>query len=328
MNIEDVLRDTLADMAHEEPPPPPERFLRAAAVPGPRGGKRRGMALAAAAAVAVLAAGTAVAVRGLSGESPGPAVATGPMTHPEGEITASSERDGKAVVTVQEGFRLADTLRRLARASGRPPAEFERAAKDGAALGLPDYANGSLEGFAFPGTYEVAPGRSAEQILADMVTAHRSTADQLGLVEGARRLGRDPRDIMIVASIVQAEASSWQDMPKIARTIYNRLGHRPPMKLEMDSPLMYALGKYAVAASDADLKSRSRYNTYRYHGLPPGPIGNPGRHAIEAALRPAPGSWLYYVTVDPRTGATKFARSPAEYESLLDEQKRRTRAGS
>ncbi|GAA3203995.1 endolytic transglycosylase MltG [Nonomuraea roseoviolacea] len=329
MNIEDVLRDTLADMAREEPPPPPERFLRTTlTATGPRRVRRPGMALAAAAAVAVLAAGTVATVRGLSEQTPAPAVSTGPLTRPSGEVTASVERGPGARVIVMEGLRLADVLPRLARASGRPPAEFERAARNGAALGLPDYANGSLEGFAFPGTYEVAPGRSAQEILADMVQRHRSTADQLGLVEGARRLGRGPRDIMIIASIVQAEASSRQDMPKIARTIYNRLDHRPPMMLKMDSPLMYALGKYAVEASADDLRSRSRYNTYRHHGLPPGPIGNPGRDAIEAALRPAPGSWLYYVTVDPRTGATKFAGSDEEYESLLDERKRRIRAES
>ncbi|NUW29904.1 endolytic transglycosylase MltG [Nonomuraea sp. SMC257] len=286
----------------------------------------RGMALAAAAAVAVLAAGTVAGVRGLSGERPAPAVATGPMTRATGEDAASAAPGRVTAVTVRDGYRLADVLRKLAQASGRPLAEFERAAKDGAALGLPDYAKGSLEGFASPGTYEVAPGRSAQQILADMVKQHRSTADWLGLVEGARRLGRGPRDVMIVASIVQAESSSLADMPKVARTIYNRLDHRPPMMLKMDSPLMYALGKYAVEASDDDLKSRSRYNTYRYHGLPPGPILNPGRDAIEAALRPATGSWLYYVVVDPKTGATKFAGSPAEYETLVKERKRRTRA--
>ncbi|MEV0201854.1 endolytic transglycosylase MltG [Nonomuraea sp. NPDC050691] len=328
MNIEDVLRDTLADMAHEEPPPAPERFLRAVA-PRPRGARRRGMALAAAAAVAVLAAGTGAAVRGMSGERLEPAVSTGPMTRATGEATASTEPGRADVgVIVKEGLRLADVLRKFAKASGRPLEEWERAARNVSELGLPDYANGSLEGFAFPGVYQVAPGPRPELVLAGMVNLHRGTADQLGLVEGARRLGRSPRDIMIIASIVQAESSSRQDMPKVARTIYNRLGHKPPMALNMDSPLMYALGKYSVAASREDLKSRSRYNTYRYKGLPPGPITNPGRDAIEAALRPATGSWLYYVEVDPKTGATKFAGSRAELERLLTEREGRTRAGS
>ncbi|MBN6052473.1 endolytic transglycosylase MltG, partial [Nonomuraea sp. RK-328] len=327
MNIEDVLRDTLADMAHEEPPPPPGRFLRAAAS-RPRAVRPGGMALAAAAAVAVLAAGTVVAVRGLSDERLAPSVSSGPMTRATGEISANAERGRAVVVTMKEGLRLADVLRRLAEATGIPLQEFERAARNGAALGLPSYANGSLEGFASPAIYEVGPGRSAERILADMVGMHRATADQLGLVEGARRLGRSPRDIMIVASIVQAESVSREEMPKVARTIYNRLDHRPPMKLQMDSPLLYALGKYSVEASREDLKSRSRYNTYRYKGLPPAPINNPGRDAIEAALQPATGSWLYYVTVDPKTGATKFARSGAEFEQLIAEREKNIRAGS
>ncbi|MEV0148369.1 MULTISPECIES: endolytic transglycosylase MltG [unclassified Nonomuraea] len=335
MKIEDVLRDTLADMAHEEPPPPAERFLRAAAPnPGPRGMRPaartpRGMALAAAAAVVVLATGTVVGVQGLSGERPAPAVPTGPATRPSGDVAASAEREpGGAVVVMKDGLRLADVLPKLAKASGRPLEEFERAARKGAALGLPAYANGSLEGFAFPGTYRISPGSSAEEVLASMVTRFNRTADDVHLEDAARRAGRTPREIMITASIVQAEASRAADMPKIARVIYNRLDHRPPMKLHVDSPLLYALGKYGVHATTDQLRSPSRYNTYRFPGLPPGPIGNPGRDAVEAALHPATGSWLYYVAVDPATGETRFLGSDAEYRRLLDDLVRKRNGAS
>ncbi|MFI6791284.1 endolytic transglycosylase MltG [Nonomuraea sp. NPDC050383] len=314
MKIEDVLRDTLADMAHEQPPPPPARFLQA--VGGRRRGSR-GVALAAAAAVAVLAAGSTVAVRGLAGGEAVPGAV--PAERGSGRASTSPEPDRPEVlVPVQDGLRLVDVLPRLARATGRPLAEFERASRNGAALGLPAYAKGRLEGFAFPDTYRISPGTSAEEVLASMVKRFRRTADEVHLEDAARRAGRTPREIMIIASIVQAEAARTADMPKIARVIYNRLGHKPPMRLQMDSPLLYALGKYAVQATNEELRSRSRYNTYRFPGLPPGPIGNPGRAAIEAALHPATGPWLYYVAVDPATGETRFIGSQAEYLRLLD----------
>ena len=82
---------------------------------------------------------------------------------------------------------------------------------------------------------------------------------------------------------------------------------------------MYGLNKYGIAASHADLESTSRYNTYKYFGLPPGPIANPGDHAIEAALHPADGNWLYFVTVDPKRGITKFTDKESEFWKLRDE---------
>jgi UPF0755 protein len=97
------------------------------------------------------------------------------------------------------------------------------------------------------------------------------------------------------------------------------------MKLEMDSTLMYGLNKYGIAATNADLKSDSPYNTYRLLGLPPGPICNPGDHAIEAALNPAAGRWLWFVTTDPKKGITKFTDNEAEFFKFRDEFNRNYR---
>jgi UPF0755 protein len=300
MNVEDLLRETLAELADEERPPHPERFLRT--LPPPRA-HRRGVALAAAAAVVVLAAGGTVAVRTLSEpDRPAPPAAGQPQPRPDR-------------FTVQEGIRLADLLGRLARVTGRPRESFERAARDGRALGLPAYAEGRLEGFAHPGTYEYTDATTPEQFLAAMVARFRTESARLGL--DARPA---PLDLVVIASIVQAESPTEADMPKVARVIRNRLDRG--MYLQIDSPLLYGLGEYGTRATMKDVKQRTPYNTYRHRGLPPGPILSPGTAALKAALHPAQGPWLYFVAVDPKTGALKYATSEAEYADLVERAER------
>ncbi|MFI6600496.1 endolytic transglycosylase MltG [Nonomuraea sp. NPDC050536] len=316
MNIEDLLRETLSDMAHEEQPPPPGRFLHV----NESRSRRRGLALAAAAAVAVLVAGSMLAVQGLSSRTAAPGVLTGQGS---GETRAET----RITVTVNEGWRISQVLKDLSTSTGKPLEEFERAAKDGGALGLPAYAKGALEGFAFPATYEISPTSSPDEILAAMVTRFNRAAEDSNLVDGARRVGRTPLEILTIASILQAESPNKRDMPKIARVIYNRLNHTPEMKLQLDSTILYGLNKFAIKASHEDLKSRSRYNTYARLGLPPGPIGNPGADAIEAALKPAAGPWLYFVTTDPEKRFTKFADSESEFFKLVEEYNKNRRNG-
>ncbi|MEV6037648.1 endolytic transglycosylase MltG [Nonomuraea sp. NPDC052116] len=228
----------------------------------------------------------------------------------------------RATVTLKEGLRLSDTLKTLAQETGKPVKDFAAAAKDVDQLDLPKYAKGKLEGYAFPATYEVQPKTTASQILGAMVKRFNQTAEQMDLEGGAKALGHTPHEIMVIASIVQAEAGRQEDMPKIARVIYNRLERKPQMKLEMDSTVMYALNKYGTAASIPETKTKSPYNTYLNLGLPPGPITNPGDHAIEAALNPAKGPWLYFVATDPKSNITKFATTEAERQALLAEYRR------
>ncbi|MEV1238501.1 endolytic transglycosylase MltG [Nonomuraea sp. NPDC049750] len=318
MNIEDLLRETLSDMAHEEQPPPPGRFLQ---VKQGRS-RRRGLALAAAAAVTVMAVGSTLVVQGLSAVSKD--VSKDVAGQGSGE-TIVDTKQGQITVTVREGLRLSQILEQLSTTTGRPLVEFQRAAKDGKALGLPAYAKGALEGFAFPGTYEVSPTSSPAEILAAMVTRFNRAAEESNLVKGARRVGRTPLEILTIASIVQAESIDKRAMPKIARVIENRLKHRPEMELRMDSTVLYGLSKFGATASNEDLKSRSPYNTYARLGLPPGPICSPGADAIAAALKPAAGPWLYFVTIDPKTGVTKFAGSPSEYDTLVEEYRKNLR---
>jgi UPF0755 protein len=225
-------------------------------------------------------------------------------------------------VTIREGLRLSDTISQLAKQTGMPLKDFQAAAKNTRALDLPGYARNRLEGYAFPSTYEVEPKTKPADILAAMVERFKETADKVGLEEGARKLGYKPGDIVIIASIIEAEAGRVEDMPKISRVIYNRLHHQPPMNLKMDSTIMYALGKYATYASTEETKIPSRYNTYRWPGLPPGPIANPGEDALEAALNPEKGSWLYFVAPDRKSNVTRFATTDAEFQALLAELER------
>ena len=107
---------------------------------------------------------------------------------------------------------------------------------------------------------------------------------------------------------------SPDDYDKVARVIYNRL--KAGMPLQLDSTVNYALGTANLHLSAADLKVDSPYNTYRNKGLPPGPINSPGDAAIQAALAPASGPWLYFVTTDPTTQTTEFATTYADFLKL------------
>ncbi len=225
-------------------------------------------------------------------------------------------------VTLEEGLRLSVTLEKLAEQTGRPLKEFQAASKRPRDLDLPRYARGGLEGYAFPAQYEIQPKTKPQDVLVAMVERFKETADKVGLEEGSKSLGFSPGQMVIIASIVQAEAGRQEDMPKIARVIYNRLGRKPAMKLEMDSTTMYGLGKYGTAATIEETKSTSKYNTYRWPGLPPGPIANPGEEALEAALNPTDGPWLYFVATDPKSNVTKFATTEAERQALLAEYRR------
>ncbi len=212
-------------------------------------------------------------------------------------------------VTLPEGTRLSTALDLIARAG------LDRAALDAAvaapeSLGLPDYAEGRLEGFLFPATYEVQPTTDAPELLAAMVARFTQAAAAVDLEASAAALGRSPLEIVTVASLLEAEGRP-EDFAKIARVVYNRLDDG--MRLQIDATVVYALGKNGLTLTTEDLKTDSPYNTYRVKGLPPGPINSPGEDALRAALAPEEGDWLYYVTVNPSTGETKFTSSYAEF---------------
>lgn len=222
-------------------------------------------------------------------------------------------------VTIPEGLRVVDIVAILAARTKFSKAAFNAALKDTAALGLPAYANGNPEGYLFPSTYGFGPKEKPTDMLKAMVDRWKQSAQENDLVAGAKAQGRTPGEIMTIASLIQAEGRG-SDMPKVSRVIYNRLdgpGDRQGTNglLQIDATVNYALHrKGVVAVTTQDTQVDSPYNTYVHPGLPPGPINSPGDAAIKAALHPATGDWYYYVTVNLRTGETKFAKT---YDQFL-----------
>jgi UPF0755 protein len=216
-----------------------------------------------------------------------------------------------APLVLPEGLRLADTIRLTSEHTGLPEAPLRAALLDSEGLGLPGWAQGRPEGFLFPASYDVIPGSSAEVVLATMVNRFDVMADEVNLRKRADRSPFSAYEILTIASLVQAEGTP-EDFRKIARVAYNRLESGLP--LQFDSTVNYALGTSTLLVTEDMLEVDSPYNTYRNTGLPPTPINSPGQEAIEAALRPAQGDWLYFVTVDPQTKETKFT---ASYEEFL-----------
>ena len=215
-------------------------------------------------------------------------------------------------VTVPEGLRSDQVPKVVAEGSEIDAADVKKALKKPEKLGLPGYAEGEVEGFLYPSTYDVAPKASATDLLRQMVKNARQAHNELRLGNRAARLGVSERDALIVASLIEREASRDQDRAKVARVIYNRIDAGMP--LQLDSTVHYVAERSGDVFTTAEEREiDSPYNTYKNKGLPPGPIDSPGEEAIKAALNPAKGNWTYFVTVDLDSGETLFASSLSEH---------------
>jgi UPF0755 protein len=227
----------------------------------------------------------------------------------------------KNTITIPEGLRVEDITALLADHTDFEQARFEKVLDDPAALGLPDYAEGNPEGYLFPSTYDFGPKETPKSILAAMVDRWEQAAAEATLESAAADLGYTPAELMTVASLVESEAARDEDRAKVARVIYNRLeGEETNGLLQIDATVNYAADQELGAVpTTEDLEIDSPYNTYKNPGLPPTPIEAPGDAAIEAAAHPAEGGWYYYVTVNLRTGETKFAETYDEFLGYKDE---------
>jgi UPF0755 protein len=220
-------------------------------------------------------------------------------------------------VTVTEGMRASAVYTKLSKQMNVPVEEFEKAAKD-PAIGLPDYAKGNIEGFLFPAKYPAAPGLKPVDVLKKMVDTSKKKFIDFGLEDKAKQLNMTPYDVLKIASVVQAEAGpKKEDAGKVARVIDNRLADK--MQLQMDSTVNYGMERSEIKVSVADTKKDHPWNTYTRQGLPETPINNPGKIAIEAALNPTAGDWIYFVTVNTDTGETKFTKSKSEHDKNVDQ---------
>ncbi|MGW8726827.1 endolytic transglycosylase MltG [Streptomyces sp. NPDC055808] len=224
---------------------------------------------------------------------------------------------------VPEGWRASQVYAAVDKRLDVPPGTTKRAATT-ADLKLPAEAKGNPEGYLFPATYPVTDDTTPGGLLAYMVETANKRFGQDRITAGAKGGGLTVYQTVTIAGIVQAEADTTADMGKVSRVIRNRLARGMP--LQMDSTLNYALNRSTLATTTGDTRIDSPYNTYEHKGLPPTPIANPGQEAVEAAVNPTPGDWLYFVTVAP--GDTRFTDSYAQQRLNVREfnenQSRRT----
>lgn len=217
---------------------------------------------------------------------------------------------------VREGLTVEQTLPLLADGIGLPIEDFQAAVADPAAYGV---AAPSLEGWLFPATYTFDPDVTAEQVIQAMVDQAVQSLDAAGVPVDERQR------ILTIASIIQREARETDDFYKVSRVIQNRLQPGNPEtfgKLQMDSTAQYGYEEMhdgTVSTSAEALEDDNPWNTYKIEGLPAGPIANPGDVAIDAAMNPVEGTWLYFVTVNLETGETVFTDTYAQHQKAIEQ---------
>jgi UPF0755 protein len=175
-----------------------------------------------------------------------------------------------------------------------------------------------LEGLIAPGAWNIDPSAPPQDILSTLIGTSATQYAQGGLLDTAKAMNMSPYQILIVGSLVQRE-SKPDDFAKVARVIYNRLAEN--RTLEFDSTVNYPLDRIEVATTDADRGLHTPWNTYVRPGLPATPICSPGQPAFAAAEQPAPGDWLYFVTIDMQ-GTTLFTRDYEQHLSNIELAKR------
>lgn len=201
-------------------------------------------------------------------------------------------------LTIPEGFVVEQVAKRVEKLLDIPEEEFLELAKGGAASFAGEHPylarayKGSLEGYLFPKTYQVREGSDARAVIELMLDQFDDEMASVDLSRAAE-LGLTQEQVVVMASIIEREAQLDAERPLVASVMYNRLA--AGMFLEIDATIEYVLPGNRFRLRYSDLKLDSPYNTYRYKGLPPGPISNPGLASIRAAADPAKTSYLYYV---------------------------------
>jgi UPF0755 protein len=218
-------------------------------------------------------------------------------------------------LTIPEGWTVAQIAAKLAATGHFSKDEVDRALKSkDLIVNYRPKGVTSLEGLLFPDTYGIEHDDTPESVLQDMLNQLEVVLSRYQLSTAPQKL--DAYQLLTVASMVEREARVDADRPKIAAVIYNRLA--AGKNLEVDATVQYAVGHAQLTAKD--LKSSSAYNTYVHPGLPPTPIASPGEAAIQAALQPADGDWIYYVLAS-KDGQHAFTKSYPEFLRLKAQAK-------
>lgn len=229
-------------------------------------------------------------------------------------------RQIRNLMRLPEGQRLSLQLETMAAASRVPLEDFEAALEKPEDLGLPEWADERPEGFFFPDTYELGEEPTALGIMKMTVANFVKVTNAMEFEATAEESpAEDPYTAVIVASILDREVFRDEDRAKVARVIYNRLAKK--QKLELDSTVAYANELTdTIWTSDAQRALDSPYNTYLDKNagkLPPGPISAPSAKALEAAISPAEGKWLFFVPINLETGETEFNETLEQHNASL-----------
>jgi UPF0755 protein len=199
-------------------------------------------------------------------------------------------------LTFPEGLTIRQMSQIYERQGGGAAADFLKAARDPSLITDMDPAAEDLEGYLFPDTYSLSRRASAADLVGRMVTAFRDALTP-EIVERAAARGLNVRQLVTLASLVEKETARPEERPIVAAVYSNRL--KIGMGMQCDPTVIYALeraGRYTGNLTREDLRFDSPYNTYRYAGLPPGPIASPGKAALEAAAAPADVPYIYFVS--------------------------------
>ncbi len=213
-------------------------------------------------------------------------------------------------VVIPEGFTMFDIAQAVQDAGLGSSQDFLRAATSDTAL-IADLSPDakSLEGFLFPATYEFTRTQTADDMVAAMVREFRRVAHEIGLTGSGEA---DVTRVVTMASIIEKETAVPEERPVVASVYYNREAR--DIALQADPSVIYGeelQGTYQGALHHADMQNNSSYNTYKHPGLPPGPISNPGKSSLEAALHPATTDYYYFVS--DGSGHHRFARDLEEH---------------
>jgi UPF0755 protein len=261
------------------------------------------------------------------------------------EVLVRGAADELVTVTIPEGKNLVEIADIIDAAGVCPKSELVAQAMDASfAAGL-DLSGGSLEGYLFPDTYRLRPHTPAARVLIPLVRRHRQVFEELraaharGVADLKKSLAFDDAKIVILASIVEKETGQTTERPRIAQVFINRLRLPSfnPKLLQTDPTIIYGC-TVALPRSEAcarwdgrirriQLEDRNNpYNTYTHEGLPPGPIANPGRAALEAVMAPDRTPFLYFVSKND--GTHYFSRTVAEHEAAVTRYQRAPKAAT
>ena len=212
---------------------------------------------------------------------------------------------------IPEGKTVEQTIELISAGADIPLAELQGAIADPAAFGIPAGVD-SLEGWLFPATYEFEADTTGVEAIQRLVDQQKLVLDEAGVAEA------DRERVLTIAAMVQKEGGRIEDFGKVSRVIANRLAD--DMLLQMDSTAQYGMGQHddgSVWSTNEALADDNPWNTYVHKGLPKGPIANPGRDAINAAINPEPGDWIYFVAINLDTRESAFSVTQEEHDASV-----------